>query len=158
MTRHPEDKTLDRFISAYTPAVATIARDALARLRRMLPGAIELVYDNYNALAIGFGPTERTSDVICSLALYPRYVSLFLMHGATLPDPEGVLEGSGKQARHVKLRTAADLDRPEIRALITQAVSRADPRLDDTRRRRIIIRSVSKKQRPRRPAKNTGER
>jgi hypothetical protein len=68
-----------------------------------------LVYDNYNALAIGFGPTERASDVIFSIALFPRWVTLFFLHGVTLPDPYKVLRGSGKVVRHVVLQTAADL-------------------------------------------------
>ena len=143
---------LHRFIDAYTPEVAALARDALAQVRRELPGAVELVYDNYNALAIGFGPTERSSDAICSIALYPRYVSLFLTHGATLPDPAGLLEGAGKKVRHVKLRTPGDIERPPVLALIAEAVARAEPPLRREATRRVVIRSQSAKRRPRRPA------
>jgi hypothetical protein len=59
-------KQLDTFIARYTRAVAALACAALANLRAKVPGAVELVYDNYNALAIGFGPMERASDVILS--------------------------------------------------------------------------------------------
>ena len=51
-----------RFLDAYTPEIAAIAREALAKLRKRLPHAIEMVYDNYNALACGFGPDERVSE------------------------------------------------------------------------------------------------
>ena len=61
---------LDRFIDKYTPAIAAHARAALVRMRQLLPGAVQLVYDNYNALAIGFGPSERASEAIFSIALY----------------------------------------------------------------------------------------
>jgi hypothetical protein len=54
---------LAAFLKKYDPAVAAIGRGALARLRKRLPGAMELVYDNYNALAIGFGPSTRASEV-----------------------------------------------------------------------------------------------
>ena len=143
---------LDRFIGKYSPEVGALARDVLARLRARLPGAVELVYDNYNALAIGFGPTERTSDAILSIALWPRWVSLFFLQGAGLPDPNRLLRGKGKVARHIVLESAADLDKPAVRQLIARALERARTPLDPTGTSRLVIKSVSAKQRPRRPA------
>jgi hypothetical protein len=78
-----------------------VAKAARARVRKLLPGAFEFVHDNYNALALAYGPSERTSEVVLSIALYPRWVSLFFARGATLPDPSGVLRGSGNRMRHV---------------------------------------------------------
>src|SRR6266436_1894806 len=94
---------LKAFIARYEPEVGAAARSALATMRKRLPGAVELVYDNYNALAIGFGPTERASDAIFSIAVYPRWVSLFFLQGATLADPQKLLRGSGSRVRHVVL-------------------------------------------------------
>src|SRR5262245_30935320 len=104
----PEEQLAD-FIAKYTPEIGALARAALTKMRARLPGAIELVYDNYNALAIGFSPTERTSDVIFSIALYPRWVSLFFFPGVDLPDPQKLLKGGGKTVRHIILESAADL-------------------------------------------------
>jgi hypothetical protein len=120
-------------------------------MRARLPGAIELVYDNYNALAIAFGPTERTSDAIFSIAVYPRWVSLFFVQGATLPDPEDVLRGGGASMRHIVLEDAAALDAPAVRALMARALERARTPVDKAQPSRIVIKSVSAKQRPRRP-------
>ncbi len=145
------EKQLDDFIARYTPEIDALAQAALARMRERLPGAIELVYDNYNALAIGFGPTERTSDVIFSIALYPRWVSLFFFRSVGLPDPQKLLKGSGKTVRHIVLKDAADLDKPAIRALMKHALERAPGRFDGAATSRIIIKSISAKQRPRRP-------
>jgi hypothetical protein len=150
--RSPE-KQLDGFIARYSPEVGALARAALAKMRTRLPGAIELVYDNYNALAIGFSPTERTSDAIFSIALWPRWVSLFFLQGAGLPDPHRLLQGSGKVARHLVLAAAEDLDRPEVQDLIAAALARARTPLVGTGPGRIVIKSVSARQRPRRPAK-----
>src|SRR3954454_20525420 len=91
---------LDDFITKYSPEIAPLAGTAFAKLRALLPRATVLVYDNYNALAVGFGPNERASDAILSLALCPKWVSLFFLQGATLHDPDGLLTGSGKKARH----------------------------------------------------------
>ena len=143
---------LEGFLAKFTPEVAAAARDALARMRKRWPGAIELVYDNYNALAIGFAPTERASDVIFSIAVYPKWVSLFLFGGQKLKDPKKLLKGSGNTVRHIVLTDgAATLDDPDVRALMNQCLKIADPPLDAKQKYRLIIKSISAKQRPRRP-------
>ena len=102
-------------------------------------------------MVIGFGPGERTSDAIVSLGLYPRWVTLFFLQGARLPDPRQRLSGSGSRVRSVRLRDAAELDSPDLLALIRAALARAKTPIDPTARRRLVIRSVSARQRPRRP-------
>lgn len=143
---------LDSFLDKYSPEIAAQARAALRKMSARLPGAVELVYDNYNALAIGFSPTERTSDAIFSIALYPRWVSLFfLLNGARLRDPEGLLAGSGNMVRHIVLETPALLDSPAVQDLIAQALELSEKQIDRAQARRLIIKSISAKQRPRRP-------
>jgi hypothetical protein len=140
-------------MSKYSPDVAAEGRSALAKLRRLVPGAIELVYDNYNSLVVGFCPSERASEAVLSLAFAPRWVSLcFLQSGRQLSDPHGLLRGGGKRVRHVRLESAQDLDAPPVRSLINEALARARVPIDGSGRGRLIIRSVSAKQRPRRPA------
>lgn len=143
---------LDAFIAKFAPEVAGQTKKALAAMRKRLPGALELVYDNYNALAIGFGPTERTSEVIFSIAVYPRWVSLFFYHGAKLKDPKKVLKGSGTQVRHIVLDTTARLAHADVDALMTQALAQAKVPLDPKQKNRIVIKSIAAKQRPRRPS------
>src|SRR5262245_8880456 len=140
------------FIAKYTPEIGALGQAALAKMRERLPGSIELVYDNYNALAIGFGPTERASDAIFSIALYPRWVSLFCLRGAAIPDPQKLMKGSGKVVRHIVLESAADLDKPAVKALMKRALECCDKPISGAAAGRIIIKSISAKQRPRRPA------
>ncbi|HEX8245452.1 MAG TPA: hypothetical protein VF541_18215, partial [Longimicrobium sp.] len=103
------------FLAKYTPEITAEAAAALERLRAQVPGAVEMVYDNYNGLVIGFGATERSSEAVLSIAVMPRWVNLFFLAGATLPDPHALLQGSGKAVRHVVLRSASDIDRPGVR-------------------------------------------
>ena len=145
------EKQLDVFIKKYDPRIAKTARASFDKLRAILPNATILVYDNYNALAIGFGPGERSSDAILSIALYPRWVSLFFLQGARLPDPGKRLCGSGKVARHLVLESADDLNDPDVLTLIEQAITRAKVSIEPTNVSKIIIKSVSENQRPRRP-------
>jgi hypothetical protein len=147
------ERQLHGFIARFTPDIARVARAARTKIRALLPGATELVYDNYNALAIGFGPTERASDAIVSIAVFPRRVSLFFMRGTALADPKKLLCGAGRQARHIVLDRASVLDRPAVRALVRRAAASHPTPLGRAARRRTVIKSVSARQRPRRPGR-----
>jgi len=142
------------FIAKFDPAIAKLVRSARTKLRKRFPTAIELVYDNYNALAIGFGPTERTSDAILSLAVYARGVNLYFLYGASLPDRDGLLEGNGSQGRFMRLTSAAQLDEPKVAALIGVAAAHGRVPMAPSGRGHTIVKSVSAKQRPRRPISN----
>jgi hypothetical protein len=143
---------LDGFLDKFTPEVAASARANLAAMRVRLPGATILVYDNYNALAIGFGPSEKAGKAILSLAVFPRWVTLCFLQGASLPDPEGRLKGDGSRVRHIRLAGPETLADPYVDALISAALARAQPPIDPAAEQRLVIKSVSAKQRPRRPA------
>ena len=143
-------RQLNTFIGRFDPAIRKIVREARAKLRRRLPAAIEMVYDNYNALAIGFASSERAADVIVSLAVYARGVNLYFIYGVALADPNHLLLGSGNQGRFVRLESADMLDRPEIDALLSEAIKEIDTPLPRSGRGRIVIRGVSTKQRVRR--------
>lgn len=140
------------FLAKYTPAMAKEGRAALARLRRLVPGAVQMVYDNWNGLVVGFGPTERASEAVVSILVAADHVSLcFIQDAPDLPDPQRLLLGSGNVVRHIKLASASELDRPAVRALVKAAVSRSDVPFNPRQRGRLVIKSISKKQRPRRP-------
>jgi len=146
----PEEQ-LAGFLAKFTPEIARQAEAALVKMRTLLPGAIEMVYDNYNALAIGFGPTERASEAIFSIAIYPRYFSLCFLQGTKVPDPQKLLQGGGNVVRHIRLDPPETLDRPEVRALIDRALASAEKPLDPAQPYKLVIKSISAKQRPRRP-------
>ncbi len=140
------------FLTKFTPELAARARTILAKMRERLPGAVEMVYDNYNALVIGFGPSERPAEATFSIVVYPRWITLCFLHGAKVSDPRRRLKGAGKQVRHITIEAAAMLDTPEIEELIADALKRSAVPMGDSRPRRLIIKSISAKQRPRRPA------
>jgi hypothetical protein len=139
------------FLAKYSPAIAGQLRAARKKLKALIPRGYEQVYDNYNALVFGFGPTEKSSDSVISIAGYPKWVTLFFLWGARLDDPHGLLEGSGAQVRGIRLTSPKDLDSPKVKALIRQAL---DPKMEafaDAPKMKTVIKSISKKQRPRRP-------
>jgi hypothetical protein len=142
---------LARFLAKYSPEIAAQGRRALAKMRKRLPGSTEMVYDNYNGLVIGFGPTEKPSLAIFSILLMPDHVTLCFLQGASIPDPNRRLKGGGNLVRHVRLVPPSVLDDPEILDLMNTALYRAKVPIDPKARRQLIIKSISAKQRPRRP-------
>jgi hypothetical protein len=148
-------RQLAGFMARYDPAVGRLARATRTALRKRLPTAIELVYDNYQFLAIGFSATERASDCVVSLAISPKGVALSFYYGSTLPDPDGILLGTGNQNRFVRLDGAATLALPAVEALIGAAIAMAKTPLPALGRGYTMIKSVSAKQRPRRPTRKS---
>lgn len=146
------EQQLTMFIEKFEPSRRKLIRAVRRRLRERLPTASELVYDNYNFFVIGYSPTERPTDAVLSMAARANGIGLCFIYGAGLPDPARVLEGSGRQSRFVRVDSAARLSDPDVSALIDAAVARARTPYPASGKGRLIIRSVSAKQRPRRRA------
>jgi hypothetical protein len=138
------------FIAKFEARHQRLIRAVRHALRRRFPTAYELVYDNYNFFVLGYGPTERPSDSIISIAAGANGVGLCFIRGARLPDPQGLLLGSGNQTRFIRLESASVLARPAVKALMAAALARCQPKFPATGNVKLIIRSVAAKQRPRR--------
>ena len=143
------------FIAKFDPAVEKLIRQCRAEVRKLLPTAIELVYDNYNFLVFGFGTSERASDAILSIAAAANGFGLCFIYGASLPDPQRILLGSGKQTRFIRLPTLAPLRSPAVLSLLRAAVARANKPLPTKGVGYTVIKSISAKQRPRRRIKKS---
>ena len=147
----PAQQQLDGFLQKYSPEMEKLGRTLIAHMRKRLPGAMVMVYDNYNSLAVGFGPDQKVSTLPVSIALFPRWATLFFMQGSTLPDPEGLLTGKGPKIRSIRLDDGLKTLKSEaVDALITTAVLQQGWTLDTRAEGELIIKSISPKQRPRR--------
>jgi hypothetical protein len=147
------EKQIAGFLDKYTPEMVAAATDSRARLQKLIPGGIEFVYDNYNALVFGYGPSDRPSEAVLSLAIMPRWVTLCFLKGAKLADPKSLLRGSGNIVRNIRLREPAHLQDSDVLTLIRQALANATPSFPSGGgRQETVIKSVSAKQRPRRPS------
>jgi hypothetical protein len=145
----PESQ-LTSFIAKFDPDNQKLVRGARALMRKRYPAADEIVYDNYNFLVIGYGPADRPSHAIFSIAAAANGVTLFFLRGASIADPKKILRGSGNQVRSIKLPSVRLLDDPDVKALMAAAVAQAASPWRGTKKGELFIRSVSAKQRPRR--------
>jgi hypothetical protein len=145
--------SLAAFLSRFAPAVAALARAALARTRALTPPSYELVYDAYNALSVGFSFNERTSEHFLHVAVYPRHVNVGFPFGISLTDPERRLLGCGSRVRHLTIRTRSDLRDPALARFVREAAEQALARATTPppARRRLVIKAIYARQRPRRP-------
>ncbi|MGM9482060.1 hypothetical protein ACS5PN_12810 [Roseateles sp. NT4] len=151
----PNDATARQvagFIERYMPAMAETLSACRRKLRARVPQGFELVYDNYNALAIGYAWADKASASLVSIAGYPRWVTLFFLYGKDLPDPEGLLEGDGVRVRSIRLASPDDLDRPAVQQLLTLALAPHAAAFAAAPPLKTIVKAVAAKQRERRPA------
>ncbi len=121
MRHHRPPPELIRFLNPYDRAIQQLALSLRSLVLEEMAPCHENIYDAYNAVAIGYGPTDRVKDGVLHIAVYAGHVNLGFNHGAALADPLGTLKGTGKQIRHLTIKTPADLERPEIRSYIRRA-------------------------------------
>jgi hypothetical protein len=143
------EEQLAAFIAKFAPPNQRLIRALRASLRRRLPGAHELVYDNYNFLVIAYSPTEKTGDSCFSIGADKHGASLFFgYNGTRIDDPKRLLQGTGARNRFLRLVSAVTLTEPAVSALIDSALVLSKPM--PAGRGTTIIRSISARQRPRR--------
>lgn len=114
-----------KMLGAYGPQITALALAVRQLVMEEAAGAAELLYDAYNAVAAGYSFTGRTSDACIHIAAYARWVNLGFNRGVDLPDPRGILQGAGRQVRHIRIAGIADLERPHVRKFVKAAVARA---------------------------------
>ena len=117
---------MNELISRHDPTVQQTFLALHGLVREVMPDAVEQVDLPDRLLAFGFGPPGgvRMSGFAVGLIPHTAHVNVQLADGALLPDPEGIVEGTGKRIRHVKCRSLDDVSRPALRALLEEQASR----------------------------------
>jgi hypothetical protein len=111
---------LEPFLAPYSPVIQQLALKLRALIREVMPGAIEQL--DAPAHLIGYGLDRTYKGLICGITLHTAHINLMFARGTELPDPAGLLVGTGKRARHIKIQQTADLENPAIRALLRAAL------------------------------------
>ena len=124
--RRPPDPRLLGFLEAYDRSIAGLALSLREIILDEVPDASESVYQVYT-VAIWFGFSGKMKDMFCYIATNAGHVNLGFPRGASLPDPNRVLEGEGKTMRHIKFRSQRDVERSFVRRYIRAAMEKAAP-------------------------------
>ena len=138
------DAQLRKLIDQRPPEIAKLTKAVLGKMRQLLPGSAELVYDKKNSLVIGFCSADRASNVINSIATYSKWINLYFFEGDSLPDPAGLLQGTGTMVRSIRVTDASQLDDSAVRALIAAAARSAEPPLDRKAKKKIVLRQSTR--------------
>ena len=148
-TREPSPNAqFSAFLSRFSPEIVALVKRCLPKIRRAIPCSYQLVYEYPNSLVVAFSMSERGYEGIVAFAISPRRIQLYF--DKSLPDPKGLLKGSGTKVRSVTIKAASELDQADIQALFKAAIKRSGVTSATTRAARMVIKSASKKRRPKR--------
>jgi len=117
----PKFGSWDENLASHAPDVQAAARALDAIIRDELPDVV-VQYDPGNGL-LAFGRSMRMRDLLFALIPHAGWVNLQLADGALLPNPDGLIEGTGKRIRHIKVRSAQAARDPRIRAAIRAQIA-----------------------------------
>jgi len=149
MMERPPDPQLIGFLGAYDSHISGLALALRQIILEEAPDASESIYQVYT-VAIWFGFSGKMKDMFCYIATNAGHINLGFPRGATLPDPNHVLEGDGKALRHIKFASQRDIERPFVRRYIRASIDQ----LPEAAAARGTGRSVVKTKQPskKRPA------
>ena len=117
----PDAVAFDRFLAGSTPEVAAIARQVRLTVLAAMPDAVEWFDPSDGVLA--FGATRTMREMTVAIVPHKAHVNVQLVDGVDLPNPDGRIEGTGKRARHVKVRSIDDATAPWLKAAIAAQVA-----------------------------------
>jgi hypothetical protein len=123
-TTAPEiEADVDRLLAEHSPELQAIERALRTTIRREFPDAVEQV--DFGNKVIAFGRSMKIRGLLFGIIAHTSWVNLQLADGVELPDPNGIIEGSGKRIRHIKVRSAeAASSEPIVAAIRAQLAAR----------------------------------
>lgn len=112
----PRFETWDENLASHSPEVQAAARALEAIIRHELPEVL-VTYDAGNGL-LAFGRSMKMRDLLFALIPHAGWVNLQLAAGAVIPNPDGIIEGTGKRIRHIKVRSGEAASDPRVTGAI----------------------------------------
>ena len=141
-----ETKDLLKFIAPYPPEVQEMSLWLREFVWDLYPKTNELIYDNYNAVALGWSITEKLGHTFCSIALLPKYVHFGFYWGSQIADPDKLLLGKGNQYRYIIVKTKEEFPKAYIKKLLKEAYANSLAKVKDKKEianGKTITKSVS---------------
>jgi Domain of unknown function (DU1801). len=149
-----DTKSLRKFLSVFPRDQQQTALWLREFVWKLYPQCNELIYDNYNALAFGWSPTERQGHIFCSVAIgrTSHNIHFGFYWGSQISDPEKKLLGEGNQYRYVLVKSKTDFPKTYVKKLVNEAYANSLAKVKDKAelvKGRTIVKSISEKKRER---------
>jgi hypothetical protein len=144
-----DNKDLLKFLAVFPPDVQERALWLRDFVWDLYPECNELIYDNYNALAFGWGLSDRLGDVFCSIAVY-KSINFGFNRGHEISDPKQKLLGNGNVYRYIKVNDLKEFPKKYVKQLLKEAYANAVVRYKDSKtehKGETIVKSISEKKR-----------
>ncbi len=141
-----DKKELLKFIKPYPAEVQKMALWLRDLVWDLYPDSNELIYDNYNAVAFGWSPTDRLGHTFCSVAVLSNYVHFGFYWGNEIADPDKLLLGKGNQYRYIIVRSITDFPKPYMKKLMQEAYANSLAKVKDEKQLMAgttIVKSIS---------------
>ncbi len=124
--------------------IQTLAQQLRTYLKAETQPTIELVADSNISVNIGYGFTQKAWDCYCAIIVYSKHINISLPSGAGLLDPEGILHGTGKRVRHIKIQDFEDIKKPAVRNILMEARALAIAKLKEEPSQSDGVRTIIK--------------
>ncbi len=141
-----EIKDLLKFLLPYPDSVKATAFWLRDFVWDLYPETNELIYDNYNAVAFGWSPTDKAGDVFCSIAVFSNHVNFGFNRGSEIPDKQGLLLGDASFYRYIKVTDKLDFPQEYIKQLLEMAYENSVGRMKPVKKMikgETIVKSIS---------------
>jgi len=147
---------LTKYLLPYNRAIEEVVMELRDFVTELFPEANELIWDNYNAVALAYSKSEKLQDAFCHISVYSGHVNFGFNRGAELPKSDLKLKGSGKLIRHLTVKHMSSFPKELVEKLLYEAVGISEKLNEDLllkeKAGRSIVMSISEKKV--RPSKN----
>ena len=128
-----DTKDLIKFLKPFPDNVKEITLWLREFIWLLYPSSNELIYDNYNALAIAFSLTDKASDAFCGVAVYSKYVNFGFNRGSEIIDSDKILSGKGSLYRYITIKEKKDFPKAYIKKLLKEAYTNSLARFKESK-------------------------
>lgn len=140
---------LKKFIEPYDERIQNLTMELRNFITDLVPDSNELIWDNYNAVAMAYSKSEKLKDAFCHIAVYSGHVNFGFNRGAELSKTNIQLNGKGKLIRHISVKDFQSFPQHEIKSMIWEAVGiseKLNPKLTEKNKTpKSMVMSISKK-------------
>lgn len=140
---------LKQFLKPYDPSIQELTLALRDYLLNLVPQSNELIWDNYNAVAMAYSKSEKLKDAFCHIAVYSKHVNFGFNRGAELSKRNIKLNGNGKLIRHIKINAIEDFQSAELDKMVFEALAISEKGNEDLKgepkKPKSMVMSISKK-------------